>query len=183
MILGIILACEVGFWIVVGAGLLARYPLRRRRLGLTLLAMAPVVDLVLLAAVGAHLRAGHDATWTHSLAAIYLGISVAYGHRMIGWADERFAHRWAGGPPPTKLYGAAHTRHCWADVGRTLLALAVTALVTQALVWWVGDPARTQALTGAISVMGIVLLIDTLAAVSYTFWPRRQPTSPTIPAA
>ena len=33
MIYAVIIACEVGFWLVLGAGLFARYVLRRPRLG------------------------------------------------------------------------------------------------------------------------------------------------------
>ena len=45
------------------------------------------------------LRGGGSANWSHGLAATYLGVSVAFGPRMVPWADQRFAHRFAGGPP------------------------------------------------------------------------------------
>lgn len=80
-------------------GLIARYPLRRPRLGAALLIAVPVVDLVLLAATMIDLRRGATATFAHGLAAAYLGFSVAFGHSMVRWADQRFAHRFAGGPP------------------------------------------------------------------------------------
>ena len=62
MIVAIIAACEILFWIFVIAGLAARYLLERRRLGAALLVMAPVTDLVLLAAtaISLHLRPSHD---------------------------------------------------------------------------------------------------------------------------
>ena len=44
--------------------------------------------------------AGRRPNFTHGLAAAYLGFSVAFGHSMVRWADQRFAHRFAGGPPP-----------------------------------------------------------------------------------
>ncbi|RQX50832.1 hypothetical protein DLJ57_10885, partial [Micromonospora chalcea] len=95
MLVAVIVGCEVAFWVVLLAGLIARYPLRRPRLGAALLIAVPVVDLVLLAATMIDLRRGATATFAHGLAAAYLGFSVAFGHRMVRWADERFAHRFA----------------------------------------------------------------------------------------
>lgn len=39
MLIGIIVACEVGFWVILLAGLVARYLLRLPRLGLGLAGM------------------------------------------------------------------------------------------------------------------------------------------------
>ena len=104
----LIVACEIGFWVVLGAGLLARYALRMRRLGAVLLFCTPLVDVVLLVATVFDLRAGGEATSVHGLAAIYLGVSVAFGHSMLRWADQRVAHRFAGGPAAGE---AAQARH------------------------------------------------------------------------
>lgn len=100
MILAVIAACEIGFWVVLLAGLATRYLLRRRRLGGVLLAAVPLVDLVLLGATVLDLRDGATAGFAHGLAAAYLGFSVVFGPSMVRVADERFAHRFAGGPPP-----------------------------------------------------------------------------------
>jgi len=113
VLLGIIVACETGFWVILLAGLVARYLLRLPRLGLILLACVPLVDVVLLIATVISLRGGETASVTHGLAAVYIGFSVAFGHGMIRRADERFAHRFAGGPPPSKppKYGRAHAAY------------------------------------------------------------------------
>lgn len=78
-----------------------------------MLAMTPVVDVVLLTAVIVTLQAGGTATFFHGLAALYLGLSIAYGHKMVKWADVRFAHRFANGAAPVKLYGREYTKECW----------------------------------------------------------------------
>ena len=83
MILGIILACEIGFWAVIVLGLFARYILKAKRICLFLIVLAPVIDLVLLITTAVHLRAGADAEWAHGLAAVYIGFSIGYGHRMV----------------------------------------------------------------------------------------------------
>jgi len=89
----LIVAGEVGFWVVLAAGLGLRYGLRLRRAGAALLVLLPVVDLVILAATVADLRGGAVADWTHGLAASYVGFSVAYGHYLVRWADGHAAHR------------------------------------------------------------------------------------------
>jgi len=175
VIFAIIIVCEVGFWVLVVLGLLARYPLRRGRLGLVLLALTPAVDLVLLAATAIDLNRGSTATLFHGIAAIYLGFSVAYGHKMITWADTRFAHRFAGGPPPTKLYGADYTGECWRDVLRSTIAVVIAAGVLLALVAISGDSDQSAALDGMFGILGIVAIAELIWAIRYTFWPRKAP--------
>ncbi|GAA3951592.1 hypothetical protein [Gordonia caeni] len=169
----LILACEIAFWVVIVAGLATRYLLHRRRLGLALLALTPAIDLVLLIAAGVDLHRGAAADFAHGLAAIYLGFSLAYGHRLIAWADVRFAHRFAGGPAPVKLYGSRYTVACWADVARTGLA----AVIGGGVIWLLTAVATgpTQALEATRSVVGIVFVLDLLWAVGYTLWPRPAP--------
>ncbi|MDR1427668.1 MAG: hypothetical protein LBJ08_07925, partial [Bifidobacteriaceae bacterium] len=60
----------------------ARYRWRARQLGLVLLAMTPVVDLGLLVFTAVDLRRGGQVSVVHGIAAIYVGVSVAYGHKM-----------------------------------------------------------------------------------------------------
>ncbi|XVX19837.1 hypothetical protein ACQP1U_16320 [Actinomycetota bacterium] len=173
MILGIIVACEVAFWVVIALGLTLRYPLRRPRLGFALMATVPLIDVVLLVAVAAHLHGGGSATTAHSLAAFYLGFSLAYGHRMIAWADAHYAHRFADGPRPERLSGAAHTQRCWGDVVRTAAACALAAAISWGLVAWFGAGPRTAALESTYRWAALITGVEFLAAVSYTLWPRR----------
>lgn len=177
MILAVIIACEIGFWVAIMGGLAARYLLSARRLGAALLVCAPLIDVVLLVAVTAHLATGATASWHHGLAALYIGFSVTYGHRMTAWADTRFAHRFAGGPVPENPAGKQYTKQCWADVIRTLAAALIATGIIAAITWWVGDPARTEALTGWHGVLGIIVAIEFIWALSYTIWPRK-PVSP-----
>jgi hypothetical protein len=175
MILAIVIACEIGFWVVITLGLLARYALRWRRTGAVLLALTPVVDLVLLIATAIDLRSGATASFAHALAALYLGFSVAYGHALVRAADVRFAHRFAGGPAPRKLVGAAYAVACWKDLGRTTLAAAIAAGSVLLLRWIAGDPARTEALDGVFPILLLVMAIELITAVGYTVWPKPAP--------
>ena len=117
--LALIIGCEIAFWVVLVAGLLARYVAKAPRLGLALLICVPLVDLVLLIATVVDLRSGATAEWAHGLAAVYLGFSVAYGHQMITWADGWAAYFWGSGPRPSKRYGREHAT--WASARATAL--------------------------------------------------------------
>jgi hypothetical protein len=174
VILAVIIACEIGFWIVVLGGLAARYLMGSRRVGTALLVCAPLIDVVLLGAVTAHLATGATASWHHGLAALYIGFSVTYGHRMIAWADTRFAHRFADASLPVKPTGSQYTKQCWADVIRTMAAAIITAGIIAAITWWVGNSARTEALTGWYGVLGMIVAIEFIWAASYSIWPRKS---------
>lgn len=174
MILAVIVGCEVAFWIAVATGLALRYLTRQRRASTVVLALIPLVDIVLLAAVAWNLRAGGTATAAHSLATFYLGFTVTYGHRMITWADVRFAHRYAGGPAPVRLTGAAHMRQCWADVRRTGIACGLATVIAWGLIAWNGESARTAELQSTYTWAVILTGLEILFAISYTIWPRRD---------
>ncbi|WP_326941899.1 hypothetical protein [Agreia sp. Leaf244] len=140
-----------------------------------LLALTPVLDLILLAANAIDLSRGSTATFAHGLAAIYLGVSVAYGHKMIQWADTRFAHRFADGPAPTKRYESAYTAECWRDVVRTGIALAIAASVLWLLIAIASDPQRSAALTSMFGILGIIAAVELVRAIGYTLWPKKTP--------
>jgi hypothetical protein len=171
-----IIACEVGFWVVLLAGLVTRYGLRRPRIGAVLLACVPLVDLALLVFSIVDLRRGGHAGTGHGLAAVYLGVTVAYGHRVVRWADGWFAYRFAGAPRPAKppRGGPAHARHERAQWLRHLLAWALGCALLGAGIGYVGDLARTQALLRIAGGWTFVLAIDFLIAFSYTLFPRRS---------
>lgn len=176
MIYAVIVACEVGFWVVLFAGLIFRYLLRQPMVGAALLICVPLVDLVLLVTSALDLRyGGGKADLAHGLAAIYLGVSVAWGHSMVRWADARFAYRFAGGPPPARppRTGTEHARRERRQWGRHLLAWAVGCTLLLGGVALVGDAGRAQALIGIARGWTLVLFIDFLWSLSYTFWPRK----------
>jgi hypothetical protein len=175
MLVAVIVACEIGFWVVLGAGLTARYLLGRRRLGAALLVCVPLVDLVLLVATVVDLRGGGRADFTHGLAAAYLGFSVAFGPGLVRWADARFAHRFAGGPPPPRppRYGAARARREWREFGKAVVAWAISCGLLLAAIALVGDAERTRALVAWVERLTIVLAVWSLWPITYTLWPAR----------
>jgi hypothetical protein len=167
MLFAVLVACEIGFWVILGAGLAARYLLRMRRLGAVLLVCTPVVDLVLFAATVLDLRGGATASATHGLAAAYIGFSIAFGHSLIRWADQRVAHRFFGGPPPWKppKGGRARAAYEWREWRAGLLGWAVACAMLGGGILMLGDWERSQELAAWAGRLTFALVIWLV------FWP------------
>ncbi|MFG6115818.1 hypothetical protein ACGTN9_11545 [Halobacillus sp. MO56] len=176
MIGWLIIACEVGFWIFAISGLFARYVLKKKRLGTFLLICTPVVDVILLIVTVADLKNGAVASTVHGLAAIYIGASVAYGHRMIQWADERFAFWFAGRNKPAKKprYGKARARIEREGWYLHVLAWIIGGAVLGAIIWYVGNASQTEALWRTLQLWTVVLVVDFIISFSYTLFPKKQ---------
>ncbi|WP_242893545.1 hypothetical protein [Actinomadura litoris] len=175
MLIAVIAGCEIGFWVVLAAGLVARYPLRLRRTGAALLMCVPLVDVVLLTVTVVDLRGGATAGFGHGLSAAYVGYSVAFGHSMIRWADERFAHRFAGGPPPggKPEHGRARAAYEWREFVKAVVATALSCGILLLMIAIVGDADRTEQLSGWLTRLGVVLAIWSLWPITYTIWPAK----------
>lgn len=160
-ILVVIVAGEVGFWLLIGAGLVARYLLRAPALGAVLLAGTVLVDVVVLIATVLDLRGGAVANWSHGLAAAYIGVSVAFGRRMIRWADQHFAYRFAGGPVPDQppKHGLQRVRYEWQQWARFALAWAIACGLLLTMIMMVDSPERTEQLWTALLRLTAVLII------------------------
>ncbi|UCM90533.1 hypothetical protein [Streptomyces marincola] len=177
MIVSFIVAAEIGFWLVLGAGLAVRYALRRPRLGGALLLCVPLIDVLLLTATALDLRRGAEPSGAHGLAALYLGFTVAYGHYLVRWADGHAAHRLAGGPRPPKppRYGTARAVHEWRLWAMTLVAAAISLAVLQGMIWVVGDAERDDPLRAWQGTALRALGIHGLIALSYSVWRKKAP--------
>lgn len=176
MIVGLIIACEVAFWVLLAAGLSFRYLLKMERVGLGLLLCEPLLELVLFTVTAIDLKNGAEPDWKHGLAAVYIGFTVGLGHSTIRWADARFAHRFAAGPPPVRppKYGTARAVHEWKVAGRWILAAGVAIALLQAAVWYVGGDGETSSLLAWQQRMVWVIGINLVIATSYTLFPKRE---------
>lgn len=179
MLLALIIASEIGFWVLLGAGLVARYLLRWRRVSTVLLVCVPLIDVVLLVATVIDLRRGAEPEWGHGLAALYIGFSVAFGKDMIRWADQRFAHRFAGGPKPWKppTHGREKLVYEWKAWGKAALGWAVAALLLGGGYLLVGDPERAAPLLDWALKPAVPL------AIWLIFWPVAETIFPSKPKA
>ncbi|MFF1441381.1 hypothetical protein [Streptomyces sp. NPDC058295] len=177
MIVGLIIACEVAFWVLLAAGLAFRYVFRMPRLGLALLLCEPLLEAVLFVVTAIDLKNGAEPDWRHGLAAVYIGFTVGLGHSTVRWADARVAHRFAGGPPPVRppKYGRARAVHEWKVAGRWTLAALVAVALLQAAVRYVGGDGETDSLRAWQLRMLWVIGINLVIAGSYTLFPKPEP--------
>lgn len=176
MVVALIIACEVGFWVLLAIGLLLRYVAKMPKASTAVLLCEPLLELVLFVTTVIDLRNGAEPDWKHGLAAVYIGYSAALGHSTIKWVDARVAHRFFGGPPPVKpaKYGAAKTLHEWKTAGRWVLAAVIAIALLQGAIWYVGDDGEIGSLRDWQTKMLFLIGINVLIALSYTFFPKRE---------
>jgi hypothetical protein len=150
--------------------------MRKPEAGLVLIALSPVVDAILLVTTIIDLRSGTVAAPVHALAAIYLGMSIVYGKRIIAWADVRFSYRFGGGQLPQKppKYGEAHAKAERAGWFRHALMFAISCTLMALLALFSGSIGETiNAFKGVAKFWGIILIIDFIISFSYTVFPRK----------
>jgi hypothetical protein len=169
VLLAVIAACEIGFWVLLAAGLATRYLLRLPKVGMVLLAGVPLVDVVMLVASVIDIQRGGEPSFKHSLAAIFIGVSVGFGHQTLKWADKWAAHYLAGAPRPVKppKGGRERARRERAGWFRHLLAYAVGSGIMLGLGVLSGQ--GYDALLGPAWTWTIVLVIDAIVSFSYSF--------------
>ena len=170
-----IVACEIAFWCVILLGLVARYVLKLNKLGFLLLCLVPVIDLALLIITGVDLYRGAVATTAHGVAAVYLGVSIAFGKSMIQWADERFQYYVTKqGPAPLKRYGLDYAKHYLKGWLKHVLAYVIGAGLLAAIIYAINDPAQTEALSGILKIWSVVVGIDLIITITYFLFPKGE---------
>jgi hypothetical protein len=169
VLLAVIAGCEIGFWVLLAAGLVTRYLLRLPKVGLVLLAAVPLVDVVMLVASVLDIHGGAEPGFKHSLAAIFIGVSVGFGHQSLKWADKWAAHFMAGAPRPVKppKKGPERARLERAGWFRHLLAYVVGVGIMIGLGLLSGR--GYDAVLAPAWTWTIVLVIDAVVSFSYTF--------------
>ncbi|MDN4606580.1 hypothetical protein [Sporosarcina highlanderae] len=169
----IIIACEIGFWVVIAAGLITRYIFNQKRLGLFFLALTPVLDLFLLIVTANDLHNGATATQIHALAAVYLGVSIAFGKSMIRWADEKFVYYFKKqGPKPVRRSGMDYAKHSLKGSLQHVLAFIIGGAFLYLMIYWIDEPDRTQSLSEMLKLWLLILGIDFVLSTSYFIWPK-----------
>ncbi|GGT33528.1 hypothetical protein [Streptomyces purpureus] len=177
MIVALIVICEVGFWVLLAAGLAVRYLLKMVRTGAALLLCEPLLEVLLLVVTAIDLKNGAEPSMKHGLAALYIGYTVGHGHRTVKWLDRHAAHRFGGGPVPWRppKYGmarAAYEGKLWLG---TLLGAAVATALLQIAIWYVDDASRTGSLQSWMSGAWKAAAIHGLIALTYAIWPKKDP--------
>lgn len=175
----LIVACEIGLWLLLATGLSLRYLVRRRRAGGLVLAGIPLLDLVLVVATGLDLHRGAEPSAVHGLAAVYLGASVAFGPALVRWADVRFAHRFAGGPAPVRPATGSPERQAalWREWARAVLAASIASAVL-GLLLAVADGAQAAELTPWFAKAWAAVAVWLVLGPLWETAARTRPTAP-----
>lgn len=167
-----IVCCEILFWVFIVAGLIMRYGFRREKLGFRLMAMSPVIDIVLLVLTVLDLSRGSTATLAHGLAAIYIGVSLAFGKQMIAWADG--VYRRVILKEQVAKERISRARRERNGFYRHILAFLIGGALLGAMILWLGNTEQTESLLRTLRLWGLVLVIDGVISMSYTVFPARS---------
>ena len=178
-----IISAEIAFWILVLAGFSLRYIVRASRLSTFVLALVPFVDFVLIALVSVDLALGGEPTRSHAFAALYLGITLAFGKPLIRWADGWFRYRFDGGPKPTKPAkgSRAEVKALWAEWFRLLCGFLIATSCILAMLafegWWIPSSfgeASEDPFWSTVLLMGVVSVVWFLAGPGFAGAGRRE---------
>ncbi|MDQ6466772.1 hypothetical protein RCC94_04695 [Exiguobacterium acetylicum] len=167
-----IVCCEILFWVFIVAGLIVRYGFRQEKLGFRLMAMSPVIDIVLLVLTVLDLSRGSTATLAHGLAAIYIGVSLAFGKQMIAWADG--VYRRVILKEQVAKERISRARRERNGFYRHILAFLIGGALLGAMILWLGNTEQTESLLRTLQLWGLVLVIDGVISMSYTVFPARS---------
>ena len=131
MLLLLIVACELGFWVFLFSGLITRYYFKKDMLSRVLLLCVPLLDLILLIATFADLNRGAEVKFAHGLAAVYLGFTVVFGKSVIAWADQKISAKFNSSTDSqtNKLAGWAYAWHEWKVWCKGVVACSVASVI------------------------------------------------------
>ncbi|MFJ7662673.1 hypothetical protein ACIQXW_09745 [Lysinibacillus sp. NPDC097162] len=170
-----IITAEIAFWIVILIGLVCRYRFKKPKLSIIFFALTPVIDLLLVLLTAMDLRAGTPASISHGIAAVYIGVSIAYGKTMITWADEKFQQWFLKLPIEKKrLTGLAKGIHEIKMLGLHVIAYVISASLLYAMIVFIGELTDTSSLLQVMKVWGIILIIDAIISFSYIIFPNKK---------
>ncbi|MGE7840895.1 hypothetical protein ACQKNX_08885 [Lysinibacillus sp. NPDC093712] len=170
-----IITAEIAFWIVILIGLVCRYRFKKPKLSIIFFALTPVIDLLLVLLTAMDLRAGTPASISHGIAAVYIGVSIAYGKTMITWADEKFQQWFLKLPIEKKrLTGLAKGIHEIKMLGLHVIAYVISASLLYAMIVFIGQLTDTSSLLQVMKVWGIILIIDAIISFSYIIFPNKK---------
>lgn len=172
MLLALVIGSEVGFFVLLLAGLAVRYLLKMPRTGAVLLALSPLGYLAVLVAGAIDLADGGSADYAHVFGAIIIGIVAVSGrhhlHAMDVWVRRKLAKE-----PKPQLSDREFARKQRTDFYRRAVEWAVVvALLAGGYLLTGFDPVRGGELLSGAKFWTVVLVIDFFWSFSYTVFPR-----------
>ncbi|MFC0547575.1 hypothetical protein [Kutzneria chonburiensis] len=171
MLLALVIGSEVGFAVLLLAGLAVRYLLKMPRTGAVLLALSPVGYVVVLITGAIDLARGGAGDIAHVLGAIIVGIVVVSGRHhmqaMDGWVRRKLARE-----PKPRVSGWEHARDQRTGFYRRCGEwVVVIALLGGGYALTGFDAVRGEQLLGGMALWTVILGIDFLWSFSYTLFP------------
>jgi hypothetical protein len=168
----LIILAEIGFWIFILLGFVIRYFLKKPRLSIWILGATPLIDLLLLIFVTIDLNNGAEATFAHTIAAIYIGVSIAFGKQMITWADIRFQYYFLKiDNRPIKLFGIERGKKEIRSFMQHLVAYLIGGILLIGMIYFSSDETSTDNILATLRYWSIILGIDFLISISYVLFP------------
>ena len=176
MLVWFIIACEIGFWVILALGLFVRFVLNLTTLSKFILLCVPLLDIALLVATVFDLNSGRPAEFAHGLAAVYLGFTVVYGHTIIQWADSYVSYKFYSGKDPENIaYGWSYAKYEWLLWFKGLLACAIAAILLFIAIFFIDNPETTEALAQWYSYLFWILAVWLVGwPLWYTIFPRKE---------
>jgi hypothetical protein len=176
MLIWFIIACEIGFWMILTVGLFVRFVLKLNALSKFILLCVPLLDIALLIATMVDLNSGKQAEFSHGLAAVYLGFTVVYGHSIIQWADSYISYKfYFGTNPKINFYGWPYAKYEWLQWLKALLACAIATTLLSIAIFYIDNPENTEALAKWYSHLFWLLAIWLSGwPLWYTIFPRKE---------
>lgn len=169
-----IIVAEIAFWVAIAFGLVARYILNLKGLSWFFFILTPFVDLALIVLTAMDLKNGAIATTAHGVAAIYIGVSLAYGKSMIAWADEKFQVLFLKkSSTKKKLSGLAKGKYEMKMWARHVAAYVIGSSLLWLMIFYVGH-LKAEALFNLWRIWSIVVLVDGAISVSYIIFPKKS---------
>lgn len=176
MITFLIVMAEVCFWIFIILGLVTRYVFEKEKLSIWLFGVTPLIDLILLIFTVFDLKSGAEATFVHALAAIYIGISIAFGKQMIKWADIKFKYHFLKiDNRPAKLFGIERGKKEMEGFFRHLIAYLIGATLLVGLKYLLRDTTTDEGqLMATLRTWSVILGLDFFISLSYRVFPTTK---------
>ncbi|WP_414051448.1 hypothetical protein [Macrococcus animalis] len=175
LILLLIIAAEIMFWVFIILGLIARYTFKKEKLSLILLSSTISVDLFLVICTTIDLRSGNEASVFHGIAAVYIGVSLMFGKQMIQYADNKYQVLiLKRNIDENKLSGMDYARNYLLSYIKHIGAFIIAYLLIMIMKWLINDSNQTKQLTGIINIWQVVLIIDLIITISWFIWPKKR---------
>lgn len=173
IIITLIIAAEILFWVFIVLGLVTRYIFHKEKLSMSLLSCTILVDLFLIIATTFNLYQGGTAEIAHGIAAVYISISIVFGKDFITWADEKFKVLYLKQTPPQKIYGNQYAKQYLKSFFKHIIAFLIAYGLIYLMQVVANNSSSLNNLMGVINIWKIVLIIDFIITISYFIWPKK----------